>query len=195
MGFKGTWNGQEVSIHSPLCKRDFTQEEADRLFAGDELYLTGFVSRKGNTFDSWVRIAPHTDDNGEERLGVEFDFGRLPKTFHGHTFTDDELKRLEAGEPVAAYDLISKKGSTYAAWLRKSRKEEGRLDMDFDTFLPPHEGMSFMGHTFTKAEADELNAGRAVDVDDLYSRRKGKEFAATLAVEGEGDKRRISMQF
>lgn len=194
----GTWHGpngvtQDISIPDTLCKRPFNQNEIDQLLAGKEIFIQGFTSKKGNPFDSWVVIAPRTDDNGEESLDVQFDFNRISPIFHGHTFTDEEMAALDRGESLIVRDLISKKGSRYAAWVTPDN--QGGLKMDFDKFIPPEAGSAFLGHTFTQAEAEALNAGEAIEVDDLYSKRKNKEFKATLHIGDNHGKKGIIMEF
>lgn len=115
--------------------RDFTIEEANKLFGGEKLYLKGFHSRAKNTsYNSWCYYG---DDN---KLKLDFETPPPPvgtcqcggaftefskgykcqncgcivwKNVAGKTLTEDEVKKLFAGEIVHVRGLTSRAGETF----------------------------------------------------------------------------------
>lgn len=74
------WNGNKYigikvmgflnSIPKSICGHTFTDDERDQLAAGCKLWLEGLTSKKGNTFDTYVRWGEKED--GE--IGLIFEF-------------------------------------------------------------------------------------------------------------------------
>lgn len=41
-------------IKSTWCKHEFTEEELKRLYAGEEVYMSDCITRRGNRFECFV---------------------------------------------------------------------------------------------------------------------------------------------
>lgn len=116
------------------------------------------------------------------------------KEWGGHTFTDEEIALLLAGEEIS-FAAVSSKGTAYTATgrLRKD-KYKGREYWGFklnEREMPAE----FLGHRFTPEEVDILKNGKRghnkIEVDDLWSVNKQKHFSATLKLKNG----RIEMTF
>lgn len=120
----GTWNGQEKRFKRTFRGHTFTDDEAARLFAGEHLVMT-FTSAAGNPYDQEIWLSDDCEFDGRKYFGVKSDFPKAskdkpkcPKSFGGHTFTQDEIDNLEAGCKIYMEGLVSKKtGNTYSATL------------------------------------------------------------------------------
>ena len=53
---------------------------------------------------------------------------KVPETFCGHDFTDDEIAALERGDVIHVDGLISKKGKEFSADISY---KNGKLDLKF----------------------------------------------------------------
>lgn len=117
------------------------------------------------------------------------------RSWGGHRFTDDEIARLLAGEPIDVSG-VAKSGNPFDAYGKlgegeyKGRKYVGfqmegfgRRDAD-GTVLPPAQ---WCQHTFTPAELDTLAAGGAVEATDFVS-KKGRTFSTSVTWDKENNK-------
>ena len=130
---------------------------------------------------------------------------RFRRELFQHTFTDDELSALIAGEYVE-FDAVSKAGKPYKAVVRlgeytyeqdgKERKGFGpRLDFDE---MNKRRGIpaTWCQHLFTAAEKKTLESGGKVHLEDCVS-KKGKTFSCdvTFTEENPGEGKRIVPDF
>lgn len=134
---EGVWQGEKVSFNRVWAKHRFTDDEVERLLAGETIEIEGCVSKQGNEFsckgrlghstwkgkgvfgfqmirdekgaDSADRVSGTWKPNGKGR-GQKVSFKRV---WGGHTFTDDEVEKLLAGETIEIRGLQSKSGNTY----------------------------------------------------------------------------------
>lgn len=102
----------------------------------------------------------------------------------GHTFTEEEVALLLAGEEIS-FQAVSSKGNKYTAEGRlEKQKYKGKEFWGFK--LKEREFPSeFLGHVFTEDEIETLLHGKRghnkIVVDDLQSKKKpGKRFSAEL---------------
>lgn len=133
--FSGVWvtQSREVRFSREWSGHRFTDDECNDLLAGKEISITAISAKKkaaGDADPSFVARGALADleYQGHKYVGFEVTgFGALdasgqvmpPKSWCGHTFTDDELKKLAAGEKVFCDDFVSKKsGKTFGATVR-----------------------------------------------------------------------------
>ena len=87
------------------------------------------VSKSGSTYGVKGKLS-ELEYNGHkyvgfERTGFADSANGVPKAWCGHTFTDDEKTKLEAGEVVHVEGLVSKKtGGTFNADLSYDKNEK-----------------------------------------------------------------------
>lgn len=128
----GIFNGQQVTFNREWSGHRFTDDEVQKLLAGEEIELLGVVGKSGKSFDVKGKLSEQTY-NGKKFFGFEkTEFinnnansadrcsgvwnGKqvsFKKEWGGHTFTDDECTRLLNGEEIEITGLTSKTGSTY----------------------------------------------------------------------------------
>ena len=128
----GIFNGQPIQFNREWAGHRFTDDEVQRLLNGEEIELYGVVGKSGNAFDVKGKLTQQSY-NGKTFFGFEkTEFlnnnanqadrasgvwnGKqvsFKKEWSGHTFTDDEIKRLLNGEEIELLGLKSKSGSTY----------------------------------------------------------------------------------
>lgn len=110
----GVWNGEEIKFKRSFMNYAFTDEDCDRLLAGEDISFT--VQGEKGPMQVSGKLERQKVPNGAEYVGIKARFplreGYVRGTFKGeavtikgswsnHTFTDDELKRLFAGETIA----------------------------------------------------------------------------------------------
>lgn len=115
------------------------------------------------------------------------------KEWGGHTFTDEEVALLLAGEEIS-FEAVSSKGNTYTATGRlckqKYQEKKGRKILRSGEFwgfaLNEREfPESWGGHTFTEEEKAILlqnckKDDRMIYAEDLWSEKKSKYYSAHL---------------
>lgn len=154
--YKGTWREQEVSFKRDVCGRTLSEEECEKLCAGETLVFNDLTSKEGKVFSAGVVISegeykgskmirPTLDFNAAARddknyytgvwSGREVSFRRV---YSGHEFSDVECEKLCAGETLVFLDLKKKDGNgTYAAGLYLREYDAGgkisvRVECNFD---------------------------------------------------------------
>lgn len=170
---------------------------ADLLKNVRQLVVDDIQTMKSNM----TRVAAEFPDAGnrgpKEKLsgvyaptGVRIEF---PKAFSGHEFTDDEARRLLAGE-IISFQAVSKAGKDYTATGKLSEQTfKGKKFWGFaleDRPVDPDkvEGLykkktkirfkrSFGGHTFTDQEVQDLLDGKEISFQAVS--KAGKEYTAT----------------
>lgn len=125
---EGIWNGQEVKFNRTWSGHRFTDEEVDKLLAGEEIEVLGLVSAKGNTYGVKGKLAAQ-DYNGHSFIGFQrtgfADVKKVPDKWCGHKFTEDEKARLEMGNKIHIDGAISKKGNVFACDVTFGKTEKG----------------------------------------------------------------------
>ena len=155
---EGVWNGQQVSFKKSWSGHDFTDDECQRLLAGEVIEIDAVSSKTNKTytvkgslgigtfkgrkfigfqpdFSAPTSKAPANNGAGPERFkGVWAQTGEevaIKKVWGGHTFTDAEIKALLEGE-VISFDATS-------ARTKKSYTAKGKLEVQ------TYEGRQFVG--------------------------------------------------
>lgn len=108
------------------AKHVFTDDEKRALENGEEVKLTDCVSTKGNNFSATVTYGVEPGSNSSKKKIIpQFDKSSsrsgngsyFPKTFLGHTFTEDERKEFEDGKTLTLAGLVGKSGKVFTAEL------------------------------------------------------------------------------
>lgn len=122
---EGTWNGKKVQISAEWGGHKFTQDELDKLFAGEEIQIKGLVSKSGSTYDATGKLANLTY-NGHKYVGFERTQKKgVPDEWCQHKFTDDEKALLEAGKSIELTNCVSKKGNTFSCKVHFGKNDKG----------------------------------------------------------------------
>lgn len=182
---------EEVSFNKSFSGHTFTDDEREKLLNGETISFEA-TSKAGKTYTATGSLA-HQVFNGRKFVGFSlapFD-ASVPDRWAGHVFTDDEKKKLEAGEHLEITDAVSRNGNNFEATVaygldpkEPSKKTDHLYLVHFGTSSAPAQ---FMGHTFTADERTALDAGETIFVDGLYSARKKKTYSANLALEKQDD--------
>lgn len=121
------------------------------------------------------------------------------KEWGGHTFTDEEVAKLLAGEEIS-FEAVSSKGNTYTAeGSLQKQKYKGKTFWGFQLNVREREfPETFNGHTFTEEEKSILlskakKADRSIYVEDLWSGKRQKHYSAMLSWDKKNS--RIEMTF
>lgn len=104
----GVWNGRQINIKKSYGDHTYTQEELDKLFAGETITIeykgAKYVGKlEEQEYKGHKYIAPKLTREGSgdyvtaKFKGKEISFNR---TFMGHTFTDEELSALLNGDTI-----------------------------------------------------------------------------------------------
>jgi len=157
----------------------FTASERDQLLAGHTIFIDDLTSRTGNPVAAEVHIGIR---KGDTKPSLIMAFPTIPATYMGHRFTDEERAQLNGGGAIMVDDLVSKAGKRFTAQLHLGVKEGQTKQSIIMTFPEkPVVPDTYMGHTFTQEEIDNLNSGYRITVNDLVS-KAGKVFTAQLYI-------------
>lgn len=127
--FEGTWNGKDVKPKRVWSGHRFTDEECEKLLAGEEITIECVSKKTGRPFKCKGRLADLTF-NGRKYVGFDktafVDDGKGPSgaggmygSWSGHEFTDKEKKDLQAGKTITCKDFVSKKtGKKFGAKIK-----------------------------------------------------------------------------
>ena len=127
--YTGEFNGKSVTISRVYGGHRFTDEELEKLFNGEEIEVSDFVSKDGKTYGAKGKLAEQEYKGktfwGFSRTGflnsgssddVERYTGKfkgkeitIKREWRGHRFTDEELKDLFAGKEIDIFGLKSAK--------------------------------------------------------------------------------------
>ena len=141
---EGMFNGEQVRFNREWGGHRFTDDEVDKLLAGDNIHFSA-KSKAGNTYEAYGYLAHQTfiNSQGDEVpfVGFKLDFDLAPDTvpasFCGHKFTAAEKSVLEKGNVLHLTDLVSKRtGNTFEADLKwgedKDNPGRKRINLSFD---------------------------------------------------------------
>ena len=135
----GTWNGRQISIKNGYGEYKYTQEELDKLFAGETITIkykgADYVGKlEEQTYKGHKFIAPRWERAGMDGYvkatfkGKEISFNR---TFMGHTFTDEELKELLAGNTIRFRGLTKAGEERYVTGSLQKQTYQGKTSTRF----------------------------------------------------------------
>ena len=113
---EGIWNGKEVRFNREWSKHRFTDEEVQKLLAGESISFQA-KSKAGNPYMAYGYLAEQSfvNSDGEEidYVGFKLDFDNAPQTpplsWCEHVFTRTELDHLAAGKVVHIQGAKSKR--------------------------------------------------------------------------------------
>lgn len=125
--YEGSWNGKNVRFTRSWGGHEFTDAECEALLRGEEISFEA-TSKDGKPYGVKGKLA-NLEYNGHKYVGFErtgfADNGGIPRSWCGHTFTDEEKEKLEAGEGVVCKGLKSAKtGKTFDATLTYDANEK-----------------------------------------------------------------------
>lgn len=152
----GTWNGIPVNIKAEFGGHEFTADERTALFNGEIIEFQA-TSKAGNPYTCRGHIEQY-EYNGKTYIGFKPIFNednskvsgtwngkevKIKKEWGRHTFTEEELKKLFAGETISFETTSKNTGNKYTA--------KGKLTTQF------YEGHEFVGFTpdFNKEDKKE----------------------------------------
>ena len=123
--YEGNWNGKDVRFKRVQNGHSLSDQECETLINGGSITCK-FVSKAGNDYEMVGKLA-NKEYNGHKYVGVDFQFpDKVPESWLGYTFTDDERTLLEAGKEVFISGLISKKtGRPFSAKVKYGVTDRG----------------------------------------------------------------------
>ena len=162
--------GKEISFKSTaMGNYDLSDEECEELLKGETIEINPVSAKTGNTYTANISLAEQ-EYNGRKYWGfdVSFPSGGFPAMWAGHTFTEDEKQKLEAGEEVEVI-ATSKKGKPFAAVLTY-KDEGGSKKINLERFGVP---LEMAKYKFSETERDQLRQGETIFCEGFVG-RKGK---------------------
>lgn len=131
--YEGTWNGQSVKFKRVWSGHTFTDEECEKLCAGEEIEIEAVSAKTGKSFRCRGILAEQ-EFKGKTYVGFQSQgfvnsakSSGVPDEWCQHKFTDDEKSMLEAGLSVACDDFVSKKGSKFSAKVHYGKNDKGYM--------------------------------------------------------------------
>lgn len=126
----GTWKRKSVTIKRSWGDHRFTDDELQKLFAGEEIEILGLVSKTtGKTYGIRGKLTKQTYNGHEfvgfERTGFANTNKGVPEKWREHVFTEDERTLLEAGLEVDIDGCVSKKGNVFSCTVRFGDRDDG----------------------------------------------------------------------
>lgn len=128
----GKWKRKEVTISREWSGHRFTDEELEKLFAGEEIEIHGLVSKStGKTYGVRGKLT-NQEFNGRKFVGFErTGFANantgVPDVWCQHKFTDDEKLMLEAGKSIEIDGCVSKKGNVFSCKVHYGKNDRGQM--------------------------------------------------------------------
>lgn len=200
----GVWNGETVKIAVQHAGHRFTQDELDRLFAGETVSFEGLDFNR-NPMPVSVKLA-NMVYNGKPYVGFQdaaYFYGKFngseikfKRTFMGYQFSDAECNSLLAGAELS-FTGTMKDGSMQElkGRLEKQKTSSGAVFYGVKAAFPPREGyikgtfkgqeVSFKGswsdHVFTQDEVDKLFAGETISIS--FTKKDGGQGTASGKLE------------
>ena len=143
--YYGVWNGQEeIKFKRIFMGYRFTDEECEALLSGGNVSFTGTFA-DGRSSQVVGRLERQKTESGIEYVGIKPSFpprdGYVRGVFKGqevnvkgswsdHTFTDDEMAKLFAGETITI-DFTSKNGPSKATGKLEWQRYQGKKFLGF----------------------------------------------------------------
>ena len=130
--YEGTWKGKPVRFTREWGGHKFTDEECEKLCAGEEIVVDGLVSKDGKKYAITGKLSNQTY-NGRKFVGFErtgfanSNKPEIPDEWCKHVFTDVEKQLLLKGETVELEGCISKKGNIFACKVHWGKNERGYM--------------------------------------------------------------------
>lgn len=133
----GVWNGQNISFTRSWGGHRFTDEECEALLRGETISVYGLQSAKGTTYGVKGKLAKQTYRNAtfigfEKTEFLNDPQAGMPKVWCGHRFSDEEYKKLEAGEEIMCCGFKSRtSGKVFDASVRYD-ESKGKFVFNFN---------------------------------------------------------------
>lgn len=117
----GMWNGKEINFSRVWGGHRFTDEEVEKLLAGETIEIHGLKAKSGNLYGVKGKLSEQ-EYSGKKYIGFEnLGFAprkNVPNTWSGYTFSDEEKNRLLNGETIEIEGAVSKKtGNSFSCKL------------------------------------------------------------------------------
>lgn len=119
---------------------------------------------------------------------------KFNKTWSDHTFTEDEIQKLLAGETIS-FPSKTKAGNDYIATGKLEERELNGFKFWGFNLTQDSIPAQWSGHTFTAQERETLANGGNIYVQDCVSKKSGKTFACTLSWGEENGRKRLIPSF
>lgn len=179
VAFKRVWSG-----------REFTDEEVERLLAGEEITFEAVSARTGNTFTATGSLQAQTYQ-GRKYVGFAMRDMDRPTQWCKRVFTPEEVAALEAGRKLEITDFVSKNGKPFGATISWDAKKKKIVPEFGDEDSPP---TSWCQHVFTEEERQALAAGKQIFVEGFVS-SGGRTFDTKVRWGTEAGRRKIIPAF
>ena len=177
--FEGEFEGEHFSIPRTICGHTLTDDEMDQLERGETIHFDA-TSQKGNSFVA-VGALGEREYRGKREIG--FVFRDVPYNWGSHVFTDDEVKRLEAGEKVHLADCrcdvtLGKENGRPHLVVQRDPSEycEGTFEG-----RQVHFKRVFRGKKLTDEQCQELLAGKTTIVKGI-KKKDGSTYDAEVGL-------------
>jgi DNA topoisomerase-3 len=194
----GTWQQapggpKEVQFKKTWSGHTFTEYEIEQLLAGETISFSA-KSRAGRAFTAHGKLGLGTY-KGKKFVGFQLDQPDKPTVWSKHTFTQEEIDQLLAGQQLEIDDFVSAKtGNTFSCrvgWDSTNKRIVPDFSTGADSTTPPR---SWCQHRFSDEELEKLAGGEPIFVKDFTS-KKGKTFAATVLWKEEKGSKKIVPSF
>lgn len=130
--YEGKWKGKIVSFSREWGGHRFTDEECEKLCAGEEIVVEGLKSKDGKDYAITGKL-DNCSYNGHKYVGFQrTGFANtmqkgIPDAWCQHVFTDDEKALLECGQTVDIEGAISKKGNIFSCSVKWDKNDSGNM--------------------------------------------------------------------
>lgn len=123
--FEGTWEGEEVHPKRVWSGHRFTDEECEKLLAGEEIEIEATSAKTGKAFRCAGKLSRQTY-NGKDFVGFERTrfVNDGPTSWCGYEFTADEKKDLLAGKTILGTKFTGRSGAGFKAKVKWNAKTE-----------------------------------------------------------------------
>ncbi|KUG54838.1 DNA topoisomerase [Kocuria palustris] len=192
----GVWQAhpegpQKVSFKRIYSSHEFTDEEIQKLLAGEEITFDA-VSKQDKPYVATGSLGLNTF-KGRVYVGFVRKMPDKPTQWCSHTFTDDEVTALLAGQKLKIDDFVSARTKkTFSAEVTWDA-DQHRIIPDFGN--PDAPPKSWCNHEFTDAEYKKLVAGQKVKASDFVSSKTKKRFEATVQWKEEKGRKKLVPSF
>lgn len=123
---------QEFRMPNKVKGVELSEENKQKLAAGEKVFLTGMTAVSGKLFDAHVYV-----DTENKKLAFDFPESprqaqefRMPNAVKGVELSEENKHKLEAGERIYLEGMTSAKGTLFSANIYVD-KEKGTLAFDF----------------------------------------------------------------
>lgn len=134
--YAGVWSetGKQVSFTRQWSTHYFTDDECERLLAGEDIEITDLVSKAGKPYAIHGKLTNQSFKGhkfvGFENLGFVSSGSSnkgVPDEWQEHRFTEDEKTMLEMGKEIYIEGCVSKKGSVYNCYVSYGKNDKGYM--------------------------------------------------------------------